>query len=65
MYSGIKVSEGFYGFVDPRYHLQMGFPLSPMLIQENVLGRGQLDQLHNELIPSALRFVWLAGGILA
>lgn len=38
--------------------------LSPMLIQENVPGRGQLDHLNNELIPSALRFVWLAGGIL-
>lgn len=24
MYFSIEVSEGFYGFVDPRYHLQMG-----------------------------------------
>lgn len=64
MYFSIEVSEGFYGFADPRYHLQMGLSLSPMQIQENVPGRGQLDHLNNELIPSALRYVWLAGEIL-
>lgn len=45
----------------------MGFPLRQgnvlMLIQENVHRRGQLDQLNYELIPSALRFVWLAAGV--
>lgn len=50
MDSSIKIPAGFYGFVDPEDHLQLGFPLRqgnvPVLIQKNVHGRGQLDQLN-------------------